>query len=62
MVTARIWAITLNAKVAADFDVSGTTSAEDNRQVATDSAWMEIVDEALQESRTQIIMRFAGHP
>ena len=63
------WAITLNAKIAADFDVSGATSpttvsvlAEDSRQVVTDSAWMEIVDKALQEFRAKTTTTMARQP
>lgn len=55
------WAITLNANIVTDLAVEGAVSttvldvhAQESRQFATDSAWMEIVGKALQEYRAQL--------
>jgi hypothetical protein len=55
------WAITLTSEIEADVKLAGaakvntlTVRAEDKRQAATDSAWMEIVDQALADLRTQV--------
>jgi len=63
------WAITLSAKIAVDLDVAEAATptrisviAEDSRQVASDSAWMEIVDKALRDFRVQVTTKFASRP
>jgi hypothetical protein len=56
------WAITLNADIVADVRLAGQSTArtltvhtEDKRQMATDSAWMEIVQQGLKDLRAQAI-------
>ncbi|GGX86810.1 hypothetical protein GCM10007160_12700 [Litchfieldella qijiaojingensis] len=56
------WAITLNTRIATDLELQGASSpktisvhAEDRRQVATESAWVEIIEMALQEYRDEVI-------
>lgn len=60
------WAITLNTKLATDLQVAGSPTrtsidvrAEESRQVATDGAWIEIIDKALAEFRKQVISKAA---
>jgi hypothetical protein len=55
------WAITLNADIVADVKVAGRTTpqtitvhSEDKRQMATDGAWMEIVQVGLKDFRAQV--------
>jgi uncharacterized lipoprotein YajG len=54
------WALTLKANISTSLDLSGAASTstisvhvEDSRQLATDSAWIEVVDKALQAYRSQ---------
>ena len=54
------WAITLNADIVADLKLAGqstgktlTVHTQDKRQMATDGAWMEIVQQGLKELRAQ---------
>jgi hypothetical protein len=63
------WSITLNTNIATDLDLSGTAApvtvsvhAEDSRQVATDSAWVNIIGKALEAYRTQVITKAADFP
>jgi hypothetical protein len=56
--TPGFWAITLAANISTDLDVAGTASptaitvhVEDSRQLATESAWIEIVDKGLTDFR-----------
>jgi hypothetical protein len=63
------WSITLNTDIATDLLFSGmpqptsvTIHAEESRQIATDSAWMEIVEKALGDYRTQVAAKAAGFP
>lgn len=56
------WAITLNADIVIDINAANsalprtiTVHVQDQRQLATDGAWMEIVQQALQDLRAQII-------
>ena len=60
------WAITLSTNIETDLDVSGASSpttisvhAEDSRQMATDSAWLEIVQKALAAYRTEAAAKLA---
>lgn len=53
------WAITLHAKISTEISAGGASApitieihAEDKRQMATDTAWMEIIDQALKDYRT----------
>lgn len=63
------WAITLNANIETGLEVSGTASpitisvhAEDSRQMATEGAWLEIVEKALLTYRTEAAARLSGPP
>jgi len=63
------WAIKLHANIVTDLDVSGSAAptiiqvhAEDSRQLATEGAWMEIVDKALDDYRTQVAGKAAAFP
>lgn len=62
------WAITLNTNIATDLDIGATSPttvsvhAEDTHQLATEGAWMEIVQQALQEYRTQAIAKTSALP
>jgi hypothetical protein len=63
------WAITLSADITTNLEVQGLSSpvvvtvhAEDSRQIATDSAWIELVDRALKEYRTQAVAKAASLP
>jgi len=54
------WALTFKANISTSLDLSGTASAstitvhaEDSGQVATDSAWVRVVDRALDAYRSQ---------
>jgi len=60
------WAITLNSKIATDFDVSAATAplrvggvAEEQTAMATDSVWMEVIDTALKDFRAQVASKLA---
>jgi uncharacterized lipoprotein YajG len=55
------WAITLHADIVADIKLAGQATpktisvhAEDKRQMATDGAWMEIVQQGLNDLRSQV--------
>lgn len=55
------WAITLNADIVADIKLVGNATAkpitvhtQDKRQMATDGAWMEIVENGLKDFRAQV--------
>lgn len=55
------WSITLHTNIATTLDISNSKTpisiavhAEDSRQIATDSAWIEIADKALQAYRDKV--------
>lgn len=55
------WQITLSANIATDLHISGGASptvvsvhAEDKRQIATNGAWIHIVDKALEAFRNEV--------
>ena len=61
------WAITVNADIATDLDLSTTPNStvvsvhvDDARQFVTDSVWLEVVDRALQEYRREAARRLSG--
>lgn len=61
------WAITLNANIETDIEVAGTVAplklsvtVADSRQVATDSAWLQVVEKALAAYRAQAAARFSA--
>ena len=63
------WAITLSANIETDIDIAGggapvtiSVQAQDSRQIATDSAWLEIVEKALAEYRTRAATRLGSPP
>ncbi|MBR9911169.1 MAG: flagellar biosynthesis protein [Gammaproteobacteria bacterium] len=63
------WAITLNANISTDLDLSGaaapitiSVSAQDSRQLATESAWVEIVNKALNDYRMQVLGKAGEFP
>jgi hypothetical protein len=63
------WAITLSADILTNLEVEGlatplavTVHTEDSRQIATDGAWIELVDRALKEYRTQAVAKAAALP
>jgi hypothetical protein len=63
------WAITLSADIATNLEIQGlaapvvvTVHAEDSRQIATDSTWVELVDRALKEYRVQVVGKAAALP
>ena len=63
------WAITLNTNIATDLILSGSQApthikvhVEDSRQIATEGAWMEIVNKGLEEYRNQARNQAAGFP
>lgn len=63
------WAITLNTNIVTDLDLSGAATpttinvhAEDSRQAATESAWMEIVGKALDDYRAQVTTKATTFP
>jgi hypothetical protein len=63
------WAITLNANIGTDLIVSGAQSpisinshTEVNRQAATESAWMDIIDKALEDYRAQVVAKAKTFP
>jgi hypothetical protein len=63
------WALTLHAQIETDLQVtgSGTPTAirvktEDSRQMATDSAWIELVEKALTAYRAEAAAKLAGPP
>lgn len=60
------WALTLNADIATDLVLSGSVvpttvsvHVEDGRQIVTDGAWIEIIDAALTDYRTQAATKLA---
>jgi hypothetical protein len=63
------WAITLNANITTNLDISGTTSptvitvhTEQSHQVVTDGSWIEIVNKALGDYRDQVAAKAANLP
>ncbi|BCK86296.1 hypothetical protein MIZ01_0050 [Sideroxyarcus emersonii] len=63
------WAITLHTDIATNLEISGKATpatvevhAQDSRQVVTDSAWIEIVDQALKDYRQQAAAKSAVLP
>jgi uncharacterized lipoprotein YajG len=63
------WALTLNTNIETDLELTGAVApiklsvhVEDSRQVATDSAWLEVVDKALAAYRAQASSRAASPP
>jgi hypothetical protein len=63
------WALTLNANISTDLTLSGaqppttiSVHSEEKRQMATDGAWMDIVDQALKEYRTEVVTKSKTFP
>jgi len=63
------WAITLNTNISTVFDLSGAAApttidvhAKESRMAATDSAWMEIIQKALTEYRSQVTAKARDFP
>ena len=63
------WSITLSTNITTDLDISGAESPttirvhqEENRQLATETAWMEIVGKALDDYRAQVVRKAAAFP
>ncbi len=61
------WAIKLNTDIATDLQLSGAVTpntisvhTEESRQIATDSAWIEIIGQALTDYREQVIKEAAS--
>jgi len=58
------WALSLKTNIETDLNISGksvptniSVHVEDNRQVATESAWTEIIGKGLQEYRNQVVTK-----
>ncbi|HYR05879.1 MAG TPA: hypothetical protein VEP71_04280 [Gallionella sp.] len=65
----QFWAISLNANIVTNLEVTGAASpttvnvhAEDSAQFATEGAWIEIVDKTLKDYRAQVNARFVNLP
>jgi uncharacterized lipoprotein YajG len=63
------WAIRLSANIETELQVSGASSPinikvheEDSRQVATDGAWLEILEKVLLAYRTQAVSKLSALP
>lgn len=63
------WAITLSANIETELQVSGASSptsikvhVEDSRQVATEGAWLEILEKALLAYRMQAASQLSAPP
>lgn len=63
------WAITLNTQIETDIDVAGAAAplklsvqVADSRQMATDSAWLEVVEKALVAFRAQAVAKLGAPP
>lgn len=63
------WAIKLNAKIETSLDISGTNSptiisvqVEDSRQLATEGAWLQIVEQAFVAYRTEAASKLSMPP
>lgn len=63
------WVITLNTQIETDIDVAGAAAplklsvqVADSRQMATDSAWLEVVEKALVASRAQAVAKLGAPP
>jgi hypothetical protein len=63
------WALTFHADITTDLEISGiatptivTVNTEDSRQLATDSAWIGIVDQALRDYRSQVAVKYDKLP
>ena len=63
------WAITLDANIETDLDVSGigtsttiSVHVEDSRQMATEDAWREILEKALLAYQTQAAQKLSQPP
>ena len=63
------WALTLKSNISTDLTLSGTQSpttisvhAEETRQMATEGAWMEIVEKALKEYRAEVTTKSKTFP
>ena len=61
------WAITVNADISTDLDISTASSplpvtihVEDARQFVTDSAWIETIEKALQSYRREASSKLSG--
>ncbi|EWG98960.1 hypothetical protein [Halomonas sp. BC04] len=57
------WAITLNTRITTDLELSSEAGSElvsihakERRQVATEGAWIEIIEKALQDYREEVVM------
>jgi uncharacterized lipoprotein YajG len=63
------WAIALNANIETNLEISGTAPptaisvhVEDSRQMATETAWLEIVEKALLAYRTEAASKLSAPP
>lgn len=63
------WQITLNTNITTDVHISGVVSpttvsvhAEDKRQAATEGAWIQVVDKALQAYRGEVVVKMRKLP
>ena len=63
------WAIKLHANIETNLDISGTTSpttisvhVEDSRQMATEGAWLQIVEQALVAYRAEATSKLSKPP
>ncbi|MCE9639793.1 MAG: flagellar biosynthesis protein [Betaproteobacteria bacterium] len=63
------WAITLNADITTNLEISGLAAplvvnvhAQDSRMAAGESAWTEIVNKAVQAYQTEVAAKAAGLP
>lgn len=61
------WAITVNADISTDLDLSSASSplpvtihVEDARQFVTDSVWVETIEKALQSYRREVSSKLSG--
>jgi hypothetical protein len=66
--TPGFWAVTLSDNIATDLVINGigapvvvSTHVEDKRQVATEDAWMQIVDKGLAAYRAEVANRMQGN-
>lgn len=63
------WSITVNSNITTDLDIGGIATptivsihVEDSRQIVPDEAWIEIVNRALQDYRSQASAKVASWP
>ncbi len=64
-----LWAITLSANIETSLDVAGASSptvikvySEESRQIATETAWLEILQKALLAYREQVVSKLSVSP